>query len=294
MAIDTNYALAMGNGLASVAPSGTPNPDNMVALSAPWVDLGSISTAGLTENLAETRTEFKRWGSITTFQAVITDQKHTFDVSFLESNPVALGVFYRVPTIVPTGTGVSEVQTITITGTPTGGAFTLVFNGSATTDIAYNATASTVQTALQALASVGAGNATVTGGPGPGTPYVVTFTGTLANTNVPQMTAVANFTGGTTPAIAVTTTTGGAVGQIMKITDDTTGQRDVRAWTFDILQGTNHIRFYVPAGEVTARKNPVYKTDSLIEYGVTITCYPTSSGVAIQRQMLLDAVVQGL
>jgi hypothetical protein len=108
------------------------------------------------------------------------------------------------------------------------------------------------------------------------------------------MTAVANFTGGTTPAIAVTTTTGGAVGQIMKITDDTTGQRDVRAWTFDILQGTNHIRFYVPAGEVTARKNPVYKTDSLIEYGVTITCYPTSSGVAIQRQMLLDAVVQGL
>jgi hypothetical protein len=68
----------------------------------------------------------------------------------------------------------------------------------------------------------------------------------------------------------------------------------VRAWCFDLLQGTNHIRFYVPQGEVTARKNPVYKTDSLIEYGVTITAYPTSTGVVVQRQFLLDAVVQGL
>jgi hypothetical protein len=292
MAIDTFYALAMGNGIASVAPSGTPNPDNMVALSAPWADCGSISTAGLTENLAETRTDFKRWGNITTFQSVITDTKHTFDVSFLESNPVALGVFYRTPAPTATGAGASEVQTITISGVPTGGTFVLDFNGQPTAPLAYNAATSAVQTALQGLSTIGAGNATVTGTAG--TSYVVTFAGALANQNVPQIVATHNFTGGTTPGIAVTTTTGGSAGQILKISDDTTGQRDVRAWTFDLLQGTNHIRFYVPQGEVTARKNPVYKTDSLIEYGVTITAYPTSTGVVVQRQFLLDAVVQGL
>lgn len=292
MAIDTFYALAMGNGLCSVAPSGTANPDNMVALSAPWVDLGSIATSGLTENLAETRTDFKRWGSIATFASVITDTKHTFDVAFLENNPATLGAFYRTATPTPTGAGTSEVQTITITGTPTGGTFVLDYNGQPTAPLAYNSTPAAVQTALQGLSTIGAGNATVTGTAG--VSYVVTFAGTLANTNTPAIVATQAFTGGTTPAIGVATTTGGSTGQIIKITDDTTGQRDVRAWCFDILQGTNHIRFYVPQGEVTARKNPVYKTDTLIEYGVTITAYPTPSGIAVQRQFLLDAVVQGL
>jgi hypothetical protein len=61
-----------------------------------------------------------------------------------------------------------------------------------------------------------------------------------------------------------------------------------------MLEGTNHIRFYVPNGEVTGRKNPVYKTDSLVQYGVTITAYPTPAGISVQRDFLLDAVVQGL
>jgi hypothetical protein len=293
MAVDTFYALAMANGLASVAPYGTPNPANMTALTNPWTDLGAINTDGITENLDETRTEFKRWGSISTFQSVITDQKHTFDVTFLESNPNVLGVFYKTgAALTPTGTGVSEVQTVAITGTPAGGTFSLSFNGATTPALAYNAATSVVQTALQALSTIGSGNATVTGTAG--SSYVVTFTGALANQNVASLVAVSSLTGGTTPTVTVTVTTGGAVGQLMTVADDTTGTRDVRAFTFDMMQGTNHIRFYVPLGEVTGRKNPVYKTDSLIEYGVTITAYTTPSGVTVQRQFLLDAVVQGL
>jgi hypothetical protein len=105
---------------------------------------------------------------------------------------------------------VNEVQTVTITGTPTGGTFTLTYSGQTTAAIAYNATAAAVDSALEALSNVGAGQVAVTGGPGPGTPYVVTFTGTLAGKNVNQMTATGTFTGGTTPTIAVTTTTPGA------------------------------------------------------------------------------------
>jgi hypothetical protein len=67
------------------------------------------------------------------------------------------------------------VKTVTITGTPTGGTFTLTFNGQTTSGIAYNAAASAVQSALVALSTVGAGNATVSGSAGG--PYTVTFTG---------------------------------------------------------------------------------------------------------------------
>lgn len=103
----------------------------------------------------------------------------------------------------------SEAQTVTITGTPTGGTFTLTLSGETTAAIAYNATASAVADALAALPSVTANDVSVTGGPGPDTPYVVAFKGQYAGENVPAMTASGSFTGGSTPAVAVTTTTAG-------------------------------------------------------------------------------------
>lgn len=104
----------------------------------------------------------------------------------------------------------SEVQTVTITGGPTGGTVTLTLNGETTAGIAYNATAAAVEAALEALPSLSAADVSVTGGPGPATPWVVTFGGALAGANVAQMTASgASLTGGSSPAIAVTTTTAG-------------------------------------------------------------------------------------
>lgn len=111
-----------------------------------------------------------------------------------------------------TGSVVNEVQTVTITGTPTGGTFSLTYGGATTPALPYNATAAAVQTALRALSSIGSTGVTVTGGPGPGTPYVVTFGGTLGGINVPLIVAVGTFTGGTTPAIAVVQTTAGSGG----------------------------------------------------------------------------------
>jgi hypothetical protein len=102
----------------------------------------------------------------------------------------------------------AEAQTVTITGTPTGGTFTLTHEGSTTAGIAFNATAATVRAALEALPGLTPGDVTVTGGPGPGTPYVVTFN--QGGGDVAQMTASgASLTGGSSPAVAVTTTTAG-------------------------------------------------------------------------------------
>src|SRR5262245_13979175 len=89
-------------------------------------------------------------------------------------------------TVVETTPGkaaVDEVHKIQLIGTYTGGNFTITYNfgaGNVTTgNIAYNATASAVQTALAALTGVGAGNVIVTGGPGPSSAWFVHWTGTL-------------------------------------------------------------------------------------------------------------------
>lgn len=111
----------------------------------------------------------------------------------------------------PYGGSSEEVQTLTVTGTPTGGTYTLSFGGQTTATIPYNATAAQVRTALEALSTIGTGNVTTAGGAHPGTPITVTFTGALANTNVAQMTAnSAGLTGGSTPTVTPTTSTAGA------------------------------------------------------------------------------------
>lgn len=134
--------------------------------------------------------------------------------------------------------GTDEVQTVTITGSPTGGTFTLTFAGVGigpksytTAPIAYNASVATVQAALEALPNIGAGNVLVAGGPLPGTAITVTFQNFLGKRNVPQMTAAHTFTGGASPAIAVTTTTPGAAGSVSD-PDGATVPTGVDKWVF--------------------------------------------------------------
>jgi len=83
-------------------------------------------------------------------------------------------VTYPKGTILGELTGNNDVQTVTITGTPVGGTFTLTWNGQTTAAIAYNATAAQVQSALAALSNVtSAAQQTVTLG---GSPTGGTFT----------------------------------------------------------------------------------------------------------------------
>lgn len=81
---------------------------------------------------------------------------------------------------------VNEKQTVTVNGSPTGGSFVLTFNGATTTPILWNATASQVKVALQALSTVGGTGCSVQGPAGG--PWVVEFTGNLAGQNVAAMT----------------------------------------------------------------------------------------------------------
>lgn len=131
------------------------------------------------------------------------------------------------------GTGaVNEVQSLSISGGPTGGTVTLTFAGQTTAPIAYNATAATVQAALVALSNVAAGDIVATGGPLPAA-VTLTFGGQYARTNVAQITATHALTGGTTPNVAVTTTTPGAPGTAVDLLALPTGYSDIGLVTKD-------------------------------------------------------------
>ena len=93
-----------------------------------------------------------------------------------------------------TGNG-SASSTLTITGAPTGGTFTITVDGEPTEPIAYNASSATIADAVNAIEGVS--GAKVTGGAFPANAKTLTLNERAT------VTATGAFTGGTSPAIAV-------------------------------------------------------------------------------------------
>jgi hypothetical protein len=82
------------------------------------------------------------------------------------------------------GLRVNEIERITVNAS--GGTFTISHGGDTTGPIPFNAPASKVQSALEALASIGPGNVAVKGGLGG--PYFVEFVGSLAKMAITPLT----------------------------------------------------------------------------------------------------------
>lgn len=132
----------------------------------------------------------------------------------------------------------NEVQHVVVNATS--GQFKLTYDTQQTADIQFNASdttgAGSVRAKLEALSNIAPGDVTVTGGPGNSggaNPYVITFTGALAATDVPEMTAVT----GTTPlagggsSVTVSTATSGDSGDTVTIDwDDFTGAVGYRVY----------------------------------------------------------------
>lgn len=111
--------------------------------------------------------------------------------------------------------GTNEVQTLTFSGTITGGSFILRFNNNTTGPIPWSSTNATliasIQSALNGLASLGSGGTVVAVGTmtlGIGT-ATVTFSGTkVAKLDVAQMTRTNGLTGASADVVVSTTTPG--------------------------------------------------------------------------------------
>ena len=102
------------------------------------------------------------------------------------------------------GAGVDEVQTVSFSATPDAGTFTLSYRGQVTSAIAFNATATAVQNALNALGLLS--GITVTGSFA--ADFVVTFAGDDGKQNQPLLIAVSSLTA---VAVAVDITVGETV-----------------------------------------------------------------------------------
>jgi hypothetical protein len=103
--------------------------------------------------------------------------------------------------------GTDEVQKIAITGTPGGGTFIVNYSGQSTAALAYNVSPADMQTALEGLSNIGAGNVEVYGTAG--TEYYIVFRGELGRQNVAAVTTTNSFTGGSSPNTTITTPVAG-------------------------------------------------------------------------------------
>lgn len=145
----------------------------------------------------------------------------------------------------PAGTsGVNEKQTVTISGTPATGTWTLTFNGYQTGTIAKDATTAAVTAALEALPIVETGEIETTGTPG--TTYVVEFKGRYASQNIALMLATETFDTG---SIACATT---QIGELPESTLAITSLTADTSYLFRIATkvGTTTSAYCAPYGPI--------------------------------------------
>ena len=113
--------------------------------------------------------------------------------------------------------GQVKAQTFAISGTPTGGTYTLTFTGTRyatqTITLAYNATAATVQTAIRALTGLGFSLTTVTAsGTTPNFTHTITFFGMEEDITVSR--SIAGMTGGSPVGTLTITSAYAAIPQV--------------------------------------------------------------------------------
>lgn len=131
----------------------------------------------------------------------------------------------------------NEIQSFIKTGTVSGGTFTMTYSAQTTGNIPYNATADDVYGFLTALSNIASTDIIVTGGPLPSTAITVEFTGTLAGTNVAQITADStNITGG--GSIVASTTQAGAATGVTSIGVLPAGPREIDIYMDPVVGGT--------------------------------------------------------
>jgi hypothetical protein len=153
--------------------------------------------------------------------------------------------------------GQSDVQTLTVSGTPTGGTFVLSLAGNLSGTIAFNATAAQVQTALSVVAAV-----TCSGGPMPGTPVVITFN-SLAAQSIFSL-AINSLTGGSSPTVAIAHTVTGSAANPLKMRIET---GPLGAFPKSIR--INSVELYMTKGASIATGHDPDETNSMVEISMS-------------------------
>lgn len=274
MTKNADNARSWVDGSVWCAPKGTAGPASLdAAIPAAFREVGWISDAGVSESHSMDAKDARAWQNGARIRRIKTTDDREFKFACLEETATVMGLA-RPGSQVSVGAAASAVQTITITGTPTGGTFSFSFGGVTIVGLARNVSTTDLQTALTGMPTIGAGNVTVTGTAG--SSYVLTFGGTMANKPLPLGVVVGSLTGGSNPTIGIAETTRGTAGDVTSHVRPYLGQ-DQRVWVFDFLDGAYRKRQIISLGEVTGFGDISY-TNDLIVYEFTVTPYLDSNG----------------
>ncbi len=256
------------------APLGTTLPTTVTtAPGAGWYEVGYLSDDGITETRdVNENLIYDLLGSL--IRNVRNQEQRSFGFTALEDNRVVRELKYVGSTLASTA-GTAEVQTATVTGTPTGGTFTLTggYGGTATTaPIAYNAASAVVQTAVQALP--GFSGVTVSGSAGG--PYTITFPASLGN--VAQISANgAQLTGGSSPNVTTATTTPGVAPTNTRTVGPGTGLNS-RCWYIVAQDGAKGQAVALGNGEASASGDSAISGGALKTTQFSVRAYPDLNG----------------
>jgi hypothetical protein len=293
MAKITNNVRSYGDLLQMVAtaPIGTALPSKTAIWTpgtppAGFYDLGWLTDTGLSENETYNETKKYGWQGGTLLRVLRNQAELVYQFEAAEENAVTVGLL-RPNSPTTTSGETDEVQTVTISGTPTGGTFPLTLPGYGSYSAAYNVSTAALQTALRA--AFGIPGLTVTGTAG--TSYVVTFVGAG---NVPTMlTDGSALTGGSSPNAAVAVTTPGVNGVNSRDLKPYTG-RNLRYWVVDLVDGSVWKRKVLTNAEAVRNGAQTYKADDDVIYPFTLNCYLDSNSVWGYEMDNNPAVASGL
>jgi hypothetical protein len=182
-------AFASKSSTLYVLHPGFVQPRSLPAPLTPVVENNTEQTAEITPTSASLSATINPEGADTEYHF-----EYGTTTAYGESTPLA-----------PPLTAINEVQSVRVAAT--GGGFTLSFKSEPSTEIPFNATAPEVQSALEGIAALGAGQVAVTGEAGG--PWTVEFTGTRGGEDVPELNASASGLSGPEPGAAVATATQG-------------------------------------------------------------------------------------
>lgn len=158
------------------------------------------------EDGSENFSDMSKFGDATDWLNLITGNGAPIAEMTPEELAYLLWIFHGGETVT---NGVNNVQTLTMTGTPTGGNCKITDGAGKTTAVLpHNCASAAAQTALEA--AFGAGNVTVSGGPWPGAALVVTFVSARGNRPMRTLKIADNaLTGGSSPTFTAAQTTPG-------------------------------------------------------------------------------------
>lgn len=180
----------------------------------------------------------------------------------------------------------NEIQRISHLAT--GGTFTITYNGAATGNIAWNASAATVQTALDTLTGLN-GNTSVTGNAGG--PWSVEFVNSLATVDVNPLTCNgANLTGQILKTITVTQDGRAGINQkyalVFTTNDSLLVPSPIGAYTFSITDPVTSIVRDVLIGTADSQATVQDSLDAAIGYGAcTVRIAAEYEDVAVSLQI---------